>query len=401
MPMTINKDINPAELMASALQANEPEQVSAAWQATMDHIAQNVRADFEAFQITRDEAALAQRGYRSLTQNEHAFYDALAAASRAADAPSARAAFIEVIGEGKDEDLMPVTIIEDAFKDLEQEHELLQVINFTYTRYASKWIRNKHEATKAVWGKITDAITKEITSDLTTMSLKQHKLSCFLVIPLDIIDMGHTFMDAYARACLKEALLDGLEAGIISGNGVDAPVGLTRDVSEGVSVSTTTGYPEKEAIAVTSFGKAEYLGLVAQLAKTERGKNRKFSQVCLLVNTADYLTKVAPATTLLTQAGYVGNVFPFATKVVQTNELESGKAVMFIPNAYTFCVGGSRNGAIEFSDEFKFLEDARTYKIVQHGDGIADDNTAAIVLDISALEELVPVVKTVDATPTV
>lgn len=401
MPMTINKETNAALQFANALQANDAEQVSEAMHAVMNEIANKVRGDFEAYQITRDENALAQRGYRQLTTAENKFYDALAAASRAADAPSARNAFIEVIGDGKDEDLMPVTIIQDVFKDLEEEHELLQVIDFTYVRYATKWIRNKHEAQKAVWGKITDAITKEITSDLTTMKLDQHKLTAFLVIPLDIIDMGHTFMDAYARACLKEALLDGLEDGIINGNGLNAPVGLIRNVAADVSVSQETGYPEKDAITVTSFDKKTYFDLVARLATTERGKNRKFNQVALLVNTADYLTKVAPATTLLTQGGYVKDIFPFPTKPIKTNCLASGKAVMFIPKAYTFCVGGSRNGAIEFSDEFKFLDDARTYKIVQHGDGIADDNTAAIVLDISNLEELLLTVKTVEAVATV
>ena len=398
MPMTINDQINPAQLMTDAMASGDAGQMTEAWQATLDSIAQSVRGDFELYQMTNDSAVLAQRGYRQLTSEENRFYEALTSAARQSDHVNARQAFLDIIGDGKDEDLMPVTIIEDVSKDLEQEHELLQVISFTYTGYATKWIRNKHNAAKAVWGKITDAITKEITSDLETMSIDQNKLTAFLVIPLDIIDMGYVFVDGYARAVLKEAVYDGLEASIVTGTGVDMPVGLDRDVHSGVSVSTTDGYPQKTAIKVTSFEKKTYFDLVSRLAKTERGKNRKFGEVCLIVNQADYLSKIAPATTLLTQMGYQGNIFPFPTRPVVSNEIADGKAIMFIPNCYTFCVGGKRNGTIEMDDSFKFLDDARTYKIIQHGDGIADDNTAAILLDISELEELVPSFKVANGT---
>lgn len=399
--MKINKKISAGAAMVAATESGNPEEAEAAWNDAFEAIAQSIRDDFEDLAGVTDAQALASRGYRQLTSAEDRFYEALAASARADNAAAAKQAFLDVIGDDADEDLMPITIIEDVFKDLEQEHELLQAINFTYTGYATKWIRNTHEAVKAKWGKIDDKITKEITSGLKTMKIEQNKLTAFLVIPLDIIDMGHTFMDAYARACLKEAVYDGLEYGIVSGSGIDMPVGLDRDVHDGVTISTTTGYPKKKAIKVSSFDAVTYLGLVAKMAKTEKGKNRKVPEVILICNQTDYLTKVAPASTLLTQLGYQGNVFPYATKPVISNELADGSAIMLVPGCYTFCVGGSRNGAIETDDSFKFLDDARTYKVVQHGDGIADDDTAAILLDISELEALVPAVKVAGTVNTV
>lgn len=391
--MLINTEANHAQQFANALESGDNKSIADAWQASMDAIADNIRADFEVSQLANDSAILAQRGYRSITAPEQKFYDALKQAARST---TPKQTFLDLIGDGKDEDLMPVTIIEDAFKDLEQDHKLLQVIKFQYTGYATKWIRNKHESAKAVWGEITDAIKKEITSDLDLMKIENNKLSAFVTVPLDILDMGYTFIDAYVRACLKEAVYDGLEYGIVAGKGVKSePVGLNRDVHEGVSINSSTGYPEKTAIKVASFDVKEYCTLVAQMAKTESGKPRKIANVGLIVNPTDYLIKIKPATTLLTQIGYVGDMFPFPTDIIQSTEIEDGKAIMFIPNYYTFCVGGKRNGAIEFDDSIGFLDDTRTFKIVQHGDGIADDNTCALVLDISDLDTLIPVFKAV------
>lgn len=398
MPMTINRSVG--EAFAAALQTNDQAQIAQAWDETIDSIAQRVRDDFAASNQAADRAVLAQRGYRQLTQAEERWYQAVAGAMRTADAAEARQAFADLIGTGKDEDLMPVTIIEDVFKELQASRPLLQAITFTYTGYATKWLRNKHQAAKAVWGKITAEITKEITSDFDTMKLDQNKLTCFAVIPLDILDMGYTFMDRYVRLCLMEAIYSGLESAIIDGNGIDTLVGLDRDIHEGVSFNTSTGYPKKTAVKVKSFDKPTYLGIVAKLAETERGTFRNFDRVGLIVNAADNITKIKPASTMLTQLGYVDNIFPFPTDVYPSVEIEKGSAIMFLPKCYTACIGGTRNGTIEFDDSFKFLEDARTFKVVNHGDGIADDDTAAVLLDISELEELVYTVQVANGTLT-
>ena len=165
------------------------------------------------------------------------------------------------------------------------------------------------------------------------------------------------------------------------------PIGLDKNIEKGVNFNTETGYPEKEAVKVTSFLPGEYGPLVAKLAVAESGRMRKFDEVTLVCNQVDYLTKVMPATTVLTAAGtYATNLFPFPTSVVRSNEITTGKAILFLPEEYFMGIGTTKDGTIEYSDEFKFLEDKRTFKIKMHAMGKAFDNTVAIVLDITELD---------------
>lgn len=43
-----------------------------------------------------------------------------------------------------------------------------------------------------------------------------------------------TYLDNYVRTVLQEALACGLEAAIVSGNGHNCPIGLDRDIHDGV-----------------------------------------------------------------------------------------------------------------------------------------------------------------------
>ena len=66
---------------------------------------------------------------------------------------------------------------------------------------------------------------------------------------------------------------------------------------------------------------------------------------------------------------------------------------MFIDGEYFLGAGGGKNGVIEYSDEYKFLEDQRVFKVKQYATGRAFDNTSALYLDISGLEEAYITVK--------
>ena len=69
---------------------------------------------------------------------------------------------------------------------------------------------------------------------------------------------------------------------------------------------------------------------------------------------------------------------------------------MFLPNEYFMGMGGSKNGVIEYSDEYKFLEDQRVFKVKQYGAGRAFDNTSALYLDISGLKPAYITVKNIE-----
>lgn len=382
--------------IVEAMKSGDDAKVQEAWKNFHNSIAEAVKKDFEELQESNDAAILAQRGYRQLTAKENKWYQKVITALKS---PDPKQAFTSILTSENEEDLMPTTIIEDVYKNLKEEYPLLKAINFQHVGYITKWILNDHSAQNAVWGTITAEITKEITSSFKVVDINQNKLSAYAIIELGMLDLGPVFLDGYIRTVLAEAIMSGLELAIVAGTGVNEPVGLIKDIHEGVSYSSSTGYPTKTAEKVNDFTPATYGALVARLAQTEGGKRRKFAKVALICNMTDYLTKVMPATTALNTSGeYVNNLFPFPTDVIVSNAVEDGKAVMFLPNEYFLGMGGFKNGVIEYDDSYKFLEDQRVFKIKQYGAGRAFDNTSALYLDISGVEPAYITVKNPVAT---
>ena len=386
---------NVAEEMQQAMKNGDDAKVIESLESLQNTIAQNIKSDFEEYQQTQDKSILADRGYRQLTIAEEKWYKGFIEASRSPRPEQSFADFIK-----SPEGIMPETIITDIYKDLLEEHPLLTEINFVNAKYLTKWILNDHTIDTAVWGPLNTAITKELTSAFKEVDITQNKLSAFVSVPQDMLLLGPTFIDAYVRTIMKDAIAVGIEKAIVSGDGINSPVGLDRDIHKGVSFSTSTGYPQKTAIKVTDFSPKTYGDLISKMAKTEEytdshskkhgGRTRKFGSVLMIVNQVDYLTKIMPATTLLnTNGAYVKDVFPFPTKVVISNEVETGKAILCLPNEYFMAMGGAKEGVITYSDEYQFLEDNRVYKIKTYGEGRAFDNTCSLLLDISGLEEAV------------
>lgn len=351
------------------------EEIKQAWEGFHKSILDTLKQEFE--EAHGNQMILAQRGYRQLTPQETNYYNKLIEAGRSANPKQAMVGLI---------DIMPETIIEDVYKDLTDEHPLLSKINFVPVGYLTKWILNDHTVKTAVWGEINSAITEEITSAFRTIEVTQCKLSAFAVIEKDMLDLGPTFLDKYIRMILKESLLCGLEQGIVNGDGNKKPIGLTRDIHEGVSVSGGV-YPKKTPIKVTSFTPKEYGELLANLVVNEKGKKRKIENILLICNQMDYFKRIMPATTPQNSNGtYQNDVFPYKTEVIISNELEDGEAVLCLPKEYFMGIGGSKEGVIEYTDELKFLEDKRVYKIKMYGMGKAYDNTVSLLLDISELD---------------
>jgi hypothetical protein len=374
-----------AATLQSALANGTSEEQGNAFESFTEAVADSIRADFD--ETHGDMQALQSRGYRQLTSQEKSFYEAWIDNAKSIDP---KQSFADILNDG-----MPVTIIQDVMKNLTNEHPLLDAINFTNVGYATKWILNNHTAQTAAWGTITSAITQEITSSFKVIDLSLNKLSAFCLVPKDLLDLGVTFLDAYARAIIQEAFATQLEAAVVSGDGNGKPIGLTRDIHVGVSV-TSGAYPDKTAVAVTDFTPKSYGALVAQMAKTETGVYRTIDRVGLICNPVDYFNKVMPATTVMNLNGtYNGMVTPFPTDIIQSNALAEGKAIMAVLPEYNLVMGTPKNGNIAYDDSAKFLEDARAYIIKGFANGRAFDNTSALYLDISKLTEAYVTVKQV------
>ena len=124
-----------------------------------------------------DTNVLAQRGYRQLTSEETEFYQNLAKAGKASDPKQAFTDLINTDGG------MPETIIEDVYRDLLEEHPLLDKITFQNVKYLTKWLLNDHTRQKAAWGQINGEITQEIESAFKGVEVTLLKLTAYAVIP--------------------------------------------------------------------------------------------------------------------------------------------------------------------------------------------------------------------------
>lgn len=344
------------------------------------HIVDEINEDAKKYKESQDKTILSQRGYRQLTNDEEIWYQKFIEASKSRTPKQEFSDFLT-----SPEGIMPETIIEDVFKDLRDEHPLLSKIKFTHTKFLTKWVLNDHTRDTAFWGELNSSIEKEITSAFKIKDISQNKLSAFAAIPKDMLDLGPTFIDKYIREVLREAISSGVEKSIIDGTGKNEPIGLNRNVSKGVSVSGGV-YPKKDKVAVTSFTAEEYGTLLSKLAVNEDGRIKKLDKVTLICNQVDYLKKIMPATTVQNVYGeYKHNLFPHPTDVVISNFVPEGEAILCMIEEYFMGMGGSKEGIIEYSDEYKFLEDMRYYKIKTFGDGKAYDNTTSLLLDISNL----------------
>ena len=245
---------------------------------------------------------------------------------------------------------------------------------------------NTHGYQRAVWGKLCAPIIQELTSGFKEVDAGQFKLSAFIPVCKAMLDLGPEWLDRYVRTILAEALANGMEYAIVNGTGKDEPIGMNRQIGEEVTV-TGGVYPEKTAIAVTDFSPATMGNLVSILAADPNGIARRVDGLLLVVNPQDYYQKIVPATTVQAPDGtYRSDVLPIPLRIVQSPAKPRGKATLGIGRLYWAFAGMNKDGRIEYSDDYHFLEDERVYLIKTYGNGMPADNNAFLELDISGLK---------------
>ena len=370
-----------AAQMNQAVKDGDEEAFAQAFTDFTDMIQQAVLAEAQGMVAEADKKVLAGRGVRQLTSEESTYYQKVIDAMRGSN-PKQALTDLDVV--------MPKTVIDAVFEDLTEEHPLLDAISFQNTSGLIEYFVNTHENQLATWAALTAEVVKELTSGFKKIDMDHDKLSAFLPVAKAMLDLGPTWLDRYVRAVLGDAASFGLEEGIINGTGNNMPIGMDRQVGEGVTV-TDGVYPLKDTVVITKLNPVTYGSLISSLATNAANeKNRIIKEVLLIVNPADYLNKIMPATTIRAVDGtYVNNVFPFPTKVIQSVQVESGKAIIGLGKRYFMGLGTAKSGKIEYSDEYRFLEDERVYLVKLYGHGEPLDNNAFIYLDISGLEPAV------------
>lgn len=366
------------EKMNQAIKDDDTKAFSEAFTELCLKIEENVLEQARELLTEQDVTILAQRGVRQLTSREKEYYEKVIEAMRSKD-PKQAMNDVDVV--------MPETIINSVFEDLQTNHPLLAKLSATTVTGLTRMMMNTNGEQKAAWGKLTAKIVEELTSGFKEVDVTQDKLSAFIPVSKAMLDLGPSWLDNYVRQVLDEALASGLEYGIVCGTGKDMPIGMMRQVGEGVVV-TGGEYPLKESIKMTALDMEQMCNVTAIMARNEKGQARTVSGLILLVNPVDYFRRVLPATRMLTPDGNYTSVLPVDAEIIQSAAVPEGKAVYGMAPKYFLGVGMARNGRIEYSDEYRFLEDERVYLVKLYAHGFAKDNNAFMVLDIT---ELLPV----------
>ena len=368
-------------LLQKAIRENDTEGFYRAFDQIIECINQDIQQRYDAqvndLKQEMDSRALAQRGVRQLTNKERDYYQKVAECMRSKD-PKQALANADLV--------MPKTIMNAVFDELQTRHELLSLIEFIPTTGLTEMIMNTNGYQEAVWGKLCDDIVKELVSGFETIDMTLLKLSAFIPVCKAMLELGPEWLDDYVRQVLYEALANGLEAGVVAGDGNEKPIGMNRQVGKGVTV-TGGVYPEKAKISVTDLQPGTIGNLLSLIAVDPNGKPRTLRDVVMIVNPQDYFQKVMPATTLMAPDGtYRNDVMPYPMRIVQSMALDRGEAILGIAYKYFAGVGMGKEGRIEYDDSYHFLEDERMYLIKLYASGFPMDNNAFLFLDISALQ---------------
>jgi hypothetical protein len=359
-----------AEKVKKELEEGTPETIAQAITEFAGGVEKSLKEEIAELKDAQDGAILQSRGVRVLTAKEKSFYESVLSGMKSS-APKQALADID--------EALPISVLERVFEDLVKAHPLLEAVDFQNTGILTKIILSSGTS-EAEWGGICDPITQEAAAAFVPLDLTSKKLSAFVPVCNTMLDEGPEWLDRYVREILAEALANGLEKGIIDGDGDGKPIGMNRKITGAVD----DVYPLKDAIVIEDLSPKTVGEILKDVATIPGGGYRPVPELLLVVNPADYYTQVFPATTAITASGeYAKDVLPYNIKVVQSAYVPVGRAVAGLGKKYLMGVGTGKEGKLEYSDEFKFLDDMRTYRIKLIGNGQALDENAFVYLDIS------------------
>ncbi|WP_256313670.1 phage major capsid protein [Paraclostridium sordellii] len=374
----LDKTIDMTQIRAQvdeALKNNNSEDISEALVRMAEGIQENIlkEAQTQARSLIRaqvnDRNVLNERGMNVLTTEERKYYEQVIE----------KRAFTNL------DVALPKTVFDRVFDELDKEHPLLNKIAFQNTTAVTEWVIRKTDCEAAWWGKLTDTIKKELSQGFDKIKTDMYKLTAYMPVSKAMLDLGPEWLDRYVRAVLSESISMALEYAIVAGTGKDQPIGMIKDLKGSVVEGV---YPDKAAIKLNDF-KPTTLGK-SVMAPLTKGGSRAVPSILMLVNPLDYWEKVFGATTFLTLQGtYVHGVMPIPSEIIQSVAVPKGKLIAGMGKDYFMGIGSSQK--IEYSDEYKFLDDERTYVSKQYATGEPIDNESFLVFDITKLSVDVPV----------
>ena len=332
-----------------------------------------------------EAAALAARGARPLTPAENAYYEKVIAACKSPDPKNAFSGMNVV---------MPQTIVDGVMEQMQKTHPLLDMISFMNTTALTTVILNAQPGQTAKWGALGSKITQELDGAFKKFDVSLLKLSAFMVISQDYLELGPAWLDQYIRQCLSESIATALENAIVDGTGNGEPIGMTRDVSDDANVVGGV-YPRMEPINLDDLTPESLGKLVALLARDPKdpAKARTVGELIFVVNPFTYWEKVFPATSYRRPDGtWIKDVLPIPATIATSGALDKTHAVLGISKNYFAGLGVlGKYGVISYDDSVRFLDDERVYKSRMQGNGRPMDEYSFLYLDLSRLKVTVPI----------
>ena len=366
--------------MATAMKDGNEEAFAEAFTEFTDTLQEAVLAEARGMVQAADNTILTGRGVRALTSQETKYYEKVIDAMKSGNPQQALSGF---------DDVLPKTIIDAVFDDITEAHPLLSAINFQNTGPLIEIIISTIEGRfLATWDKLCSTIDEQLTGAFDTIDLTQKKLSAYIPVCKAMLEVGPEWLDRYVRSILAEAIANGLEDGIIDGNGLE-PIGMRRNPNGALDQST--GYPVLPAIPLDEITPATYGAIVSALATGRNGLTRPVTEVIFLVNPVDYFTLLIPAVTVRAADGTYVERFPFPTRVIQSAHVPQGEGIIGLGRQYFFGLGTSKGGKIEYSDHYRFLDDERVYLTKLYGNGRPLDGNSFKRVDISGLKPTYPI----------
>lgn len=315
-----------------------------------------------------DAQAMAQRGLHILTVEEKEYYN---------EAISSENGFAGV------SKLMPITVKNRIFDYIKESSELLSLVDMEDATGITKLTKRSGNGASAFWGNLSSQIKELTDSGYDVVDIEQKKLSAFMPISQDMRKLGPEWLDRYVVKALGESSILALEEGIIAGDGKEKPIGMIMNTTTAVSGT----YSAKSAVKLNTLDPLEFGDKI--LKPLTKGGKVKVKNLILIVNPLDYCSKIFGLTTYQTPNGtFVNNMLPYPCKIIQSTAMTEGK--MAAGNAKDYFLPIAMGEKIEYSDDYKFVEDQRIYKMKMYANGSPIDNDSFQYYDISALGVSVP-----------
>ncbi|WP_436870297.1 phage major capsid protein [Staphylococcus shinii] len=288
----------------------------------------------------------------------------------------------------KEEKLLPEETIDRIFENLTTEHPLLADLGIKNAGLRLKFLKSETSGV-AVWGKIFGEIKGQLDAAFSEETAIQNKLTAFVVLPKDLKDFGPAWVERFVRLQIEEAFAVALEAAFLKGTGKEQPIGLSRQVQEGVSV-TGGVYPEKESLGTLTF--KDPRTTVLELTKVfknhstdEKGKSVAVKgNVTMVVNPSDAFDIQAQYTHLNANGVYV-TALPFNLNVIESVAQTAGKVLTYVKGRYDGYLAGGIN--LQKFEQTLAIEDMDLYTAKQFAYGKAKDDKVAAVYDLNINSE--------------